>query len=167
MCLENLHRSFVLLLLGRAGRPDVRFPIFTATDDISSIVTEAGMYLTASIFVPSELHLQALVSQVVQSDAGVIAGYEQLDISIRISGWEVHCLYASDFAPFSIPSVRRSHMDLGVILQTFRFIERAHSVETSRNGRFPVWRKGNCSDQIWQLVPECHTLVGDAPQAKL
>lgn len=76
MCLEDLHRSFVFLLLGRAGRPDVSFPILTTTDDISSIVTEAGMYLAASVFVPSELHLQAFVSQVVQPDAGVIAGYE-------------------------------------------------------------------------------------------
>lgn len=62
MCFEDLHRSLVFLLLGWSGGPDVRFPVFTATDDVSSIVTEAGMYLAASVFVPSKLHLQPLVS---------------------------------------------------------------------------------------------------------
>jgi hypothetical protein len=60
MGLKNLDAHFVFILSIRQTTriPDVCFAIFTAANDISSVVTEASVDLTAGIFMTPKFHFQ-------------------------------------------------------------------------------------------------------------
>jgi hypothetical protein len=60
MSLKDFDTRLVLIFsIGQAtGIPDVCFPVFATANNISSVITEAGVNLTAGIFVTPEFHFK-------------------------------------------------------------------------------------------------------------
>ena len=73
------------------------------------------MYLTARILVAFKLELQTLVSQIIDANPRVIAGYEQFDFRVRVFWWVIDGLYSSDLASPSIFAMSRTDMNLRLI----------------------------------------------------
>ena len=73
------------------------------------------MYLTARILIALELKLKTLVSQIIDANSRVIAGYEQFDFRIRVFWWVVDGLNSSDFTSLGIFAVGRTHMNLRLV----------------------------------------------------
>jgi hypothetical protein len=68
VCFEHFDRPLIpLLALWHRRRPNVRFPIFAATDDVPATIRKSTADLAAVVLVPSKLHLQTLVLEVVQT----------------------------------------------------------------------------------------------------
>jgi hypothetical protein len=67
--------------------PDIGFAIFTPTYNIPPIIAKGCMDLTAGVLIPAKFNLQVPITEVVESDAGIIAGDEKLDFPIRIAWW--------------------------------------------------------------------------------
>ena len=123
MSLKHLDRSFVFLALRLPGGPDVCLAIFAAAYDIFGVIAERSMYLTARILVAFKLKLQTLVSEIIDANSRVIAGYEQFDFCVGVFWWVIDGLYSSDFASLGIFAMSRTHVDLRLIFQALCFIE--------------------------------------------
>ena len=123
MSLKHLDRSFVFLAFRLPCGPDVCLAIFAAAYDILGVIAERSMYLTARILVTLKLKLQTFVSQIIDANSRVIAGYEQFDFSVRVFWGVIDGLYSSDFASLGIFAMSRAHMNLRLVFQALCFIE--------------------------------------------
>jgi hypothetical protein len=75
MCFKHFHRPLVFLFaLWSICRPDVRFAILASADDVPRAVHKSRSNLTAIVFMALELHFQAFIFHVVDSQTGVVTG---------------------------------------------------------------------------------------------
>jgi len=58
-------------------------------------------------------------------------------------------------------------MNLRLILQAFGFVKEAKAGKATCDGSFPIWGESDSCDQVRDLNPKCHALVGNAPETKL
>lgn len=73
MSIEHFHRALIPLLSFRGTcTPYICFAVLAPADDVSGVVGESCADLTAIVLVPSELHLQAFVPQIVKAYSGVV-----------------------------------------------------------------------------------------------
>lgn len=59
----------VSIKFGVTGRPDVRFSVFGAANDVFGIFAEGGVDLGAGVFIPFKLHFQTFIPEVVNPDS--------------------------------------------------------------------------------------------------
>jgi hypothetical protein len=113
MCLEDLYSSLFGVSLYCTNGPYVCTAVFTSTDDVLAVVCECGSDLTAGIFVSAELGLQGSGTEIVHSDARVIASDQELNSASDVALGDNHRIDAGDFATLGISPTSRSNVDLG------------------------------------------------------
>lgn len=147
-----------------SGRPDVCLSVFTTTYDILRIFAKTCADLATRILIALKLHLQSLVSEIVNADSRIVAGDEDLDFSILIVRGKGDGLDACNLTAFRVFPVGGSDMDLSLVFEPLRLVEQTESVETACNNRLAVRSEGDGCYEIRQLVPIGHAFVWDAPQ---
>lgn len=166
MCFENFDWTLVLFLVYVSGWPDVCFPVLAATNDVSSIIAESSMNLTAGVLVSSKLDFEVSVLEVVQSYPRIIAGNEEFGFSTWIIRRVSYGVYTRNLASLGIATPGRPDVDLRVDFQALGFVEEAKSVQTSCNRSLPVWCERHRSHHVRDISPKRNSLVRDAPQSE-
>lgn len=161
---KHLHGTFVgRRFLRRSGWPQVGTAILTSADDMLSVVAERGANLAAGIFVAAEFGLEGAVAEVVEADARIVAGDEQLHFAVGIAAGNAHRIDARDFTALGIAAARRADVDLRDRLEAVGLVDVAHAVEAAGDRMPPVGGKGNRGDHVRRRSDKGHALVGDAP----
>ena len=121
------------------------------------------MYLTAGVLISSEFDLETFISEVVHPHSRIITRDQEFDVAVGIVRGVIDGLDASDFAPLGIFAMRRSHMNLRVILQSLGFLEETQAVQTPSDCGLSVRGKSNSGDESGNLVPKSDALIRYAP----
>lgn len=132
-----------------------------------SVVTERRTDLAGGVLIAPVFGLETAIPKIVQSDAGIVAGDQELHLALWIVGGLHDRVDAGDLAALGIPSPSGTHMDLRRGLQTIRLVQNTEAIQTPSNRMFAVGRKGDGGDHVGDCRPESHALVRDAPQPEL
>jgi hypothetical protein len=145
------------------GLPDVDVAVLRPADYVLAVVTEAGLDLAAHVDVSFVLAGHVQIPQVVQSDPAVVRRDQDLVLPR-------HGLDPAYLPPGGVPAPRRSHVDLGVVLELVGVVEDAAAVVGPNHGELAVLAEVRRRYQLgvaFDLVPHRYFLVGDVPEAQL
>ena len=128
MSLKHFDRSLIFITLCGSRGPYIRLAVFTAADHVLRIVAERRVYLTAGVLISSKFDLETLISEVVHPHPRIVARDQEFNVAVGIVRGVIDGLNARDFAPLGVLTMRRSHMNLRVILQSLGFVEKTQAV---------------------------------------
>src|SRR5438034_1889909 len=104
MGLEDLNGALIKIPVAWTGGPYVCSAILASTDDVSAVTAKRRTNLATGIVIPAEFGLQSPVPEVIEPDAGVVAGDEELYRAVGVIWRLGNRIDASNLAALGIPS---------------------------------------------------------------
>lgn len=164
--IQHFDGFLIRFVLCHVNGPNVCSAILAPTNDVPTIIGEAGSDLAGGVFVAAEFGLQQSGLEVVKSDARIIAGHQQLDFTVRIIGGLGHGVNPGDFISSCVATPGRPDLNLAGALQTIGVMNAEKPIQTSGDCMPTVWGERHCGDHIGNGGDERDILLRDVPQAQ-